>query len=237
LLTGFLLIKILLIFNYSENLYFVLNLLEMSEKSEISSRSSTTSSTDHTEKESECNHDDTEGDHEGHEKFEEPKSVSYDSNNNKLVVDIKNEKIQEEKNNKNDLTEVSDKELIGQEDKRKVDDLENEDVEEGDSRKKIDIESREGIQKNQEPPSYDRYEAMQPRLKKFLKIYQLSSKNSLGGPTIQNDIENLKISKTSDDNLLATGRSISPVLNRNEVEVKEEMNELSKFYFHRIISS
>ena len=34
----------------------------------------------------------------------------------------------------------------------------------------------------------DRYESMQPRLKKFLKIYQQSSKTSLGGPT-QNDIE------------------------------------------------
>lgn len=31
---------------------------------------------------------------------------------------------------------------------------------------------------------YDKYEAMQPRLKKFLKIYQQSSKNSLDGPSV-----------------------------------------------------
>lgn len=33
-------------------------------------------------------------------------------------------------------------------------------------------------------PVYDKYEAMQPRLKKFLKIYQQSSKNSLDGPSV-----------------------------------------------------
>ena len=42
--------------------------------------------------------------------------------------------------------------------------------------------------------AYDKYEAMQPRLKKFLKIYQQSSKNNLGGPT-ENDIENSLNSK------------------------------------------
>jgi hypothetical protein len=36
--------------------------------------------------------------------------------------------------------------------------------------------------------SNDRYESMQPRLKKFLKIYQLSSRNSLNGPS-QNDLD------------------------------------------------
>jgi hypothetical protein len=40
-------------------------------------------------------------------------------------------------------------------------------------------------------PAVDKYEAMQPRLKKFLKIYQQSSKQSLGGPVV-NDIENLQ---------------------------------------------
>lgn len=43
-------------------------------------------------------------------------------------------------------------------------------------------------------PVYDKYEAMQPRLKKFLKIYQQSSKNSLDGPSVQSNheiIENL----------------------------------------------
>ena len=44
------------------------------------------------------------------------------------------------------------------------------------------------------PVAYDKYEAMQPRLKKFLKIYQQSSKNNLGGPT-ENDIENSLNSK------------------------------------------
>ena len=49
-------------------------------------------------------------------------------------------------------------------------------------------------------PAYDKYEAMQPRLKKFLKIYQLSSKNSLDGP-VQNDIENLNSAQKSPENL------------------------------------
>lgn len=51
--------------------------------------------------------------------------------------------------------------------------------------------------------SADKYEAMQPRLKKFLKIYQQSSKQSLGGP-IANDIENLQ---QTDKNPSATSNS------------------------------
>ena len=48
----------------------------------------------------------------------------------------------------------------------------------------------------------DKYESMQPRLKKFLKIYQLSARNSVNGPS-QNDMEmcnhaNSNVEKSSD---------------------------------------
>ena len=35
----------------------------------------------------------------------------------------------------------------------------------------------------------DKYESMQPRLKKFLKIYQLSARNTINGPPSQNEIQ------------------------------------------------
>lgn len=72
------------------------------------------------------------------------------------------------------------------------------------------------------PASSDKYEAMQPRLKKFLKIYQLSARNSVNGPT-QTDIDMCLNTNSNSNNssgndneksssVLATNCEISPTV-------------------------
>lgn len=75
-----------------------------------------------------------------------------------------------------------------------------------------ELEMTTGNKMQQQSSSYDKYESMQPRLKKFLKIYQLSSKNSLGGP-VSNDVDNLNTSKhveTGEEKQSERSRSRTP---------------------------
>jgi len=79
-------------------------------------------------------------------------------------------------------------------------------------------------------PVYDKYEAMQPRLKKFLKIYQQSSKNSLDGP-VSNELESLN-SKQSECSSVSHQSADSPSDKSNDtvrsspetVDDKDERN-------------
>lgn len=65
----------------------------------------------------------------------------------------------------------------------------------------------------------DKYEAMQPRLKKFLKIYQQSSRNSLSGPSKSDDI-NL----SSSDGVSSSLHSISKT-SENSIEIGSNEND------------
>ncbi len=218
-----------------------MRLIELTEKSEISAALSPTFSTDHTtdNTEKEPGHQQDMDDYETHPEAKQADTIANfprDKNNNTLVIDTKEE--EEAATNKRDFTEISEeeegseeitaaKDSTGSEDKRKAAEIDEEveDVDRENRMKPGDEPATEAKQKLHEPEqqyTHDRYEAMQPRLKKFLKIYQLSSKNSLGGPTVQNDIEHLKISKTDDE-------STSPgILNRDDLAVKVESSESSK---------
>lgn len=75
---------------------------------------------------------------------------------------------------------------------------------------------------------YDKYEAMQPRLKKFLKIYQQSSKNSLDGPSVAPNnheiMENLNSKQSADspsDESSDTVRSSSETIDdKDDIKTK-----------------
>lgn len=73
----------------------------------------------------------------------------------------------------------------------------------------------------------DKYEAMQPRLKKFLKIYQLSSRNSLNGPT-QNDIENSLNSNTVSVPNQEIEQSVENIQQKQQQQ-QTESNESNRF--------
>ena len=72
---------------------------------------------------------------------------------------------------------------------------------------------------------YDKYEAMQPRLKKFLKIYQQSSKNSLDGPSVVPN--NHQPADSPSDKLSDTVRS-SPETIYDKTETKAKHADLSE---------
>ncbi|CAF0875397.1 unnamed protein product [Brachionus calyciflorus] len=74
----------------------------------------------------------------------------------------------------------------------------------------------------------DKYETMQPRLKKFLKIYQLSSRNSLSGPN-QSDIEMSLSNKSLETNSLNIIANVAAAAAAVEAENEDhEQEEESK---------
>lgn len=67
-----------------------------------------------------------------------------------------------------------------------------------------------------------KYEAMQPRLKKFLKAYQLSAQNSISGPT-QADL----------DSTSSPPASIAPTPQQSAQQQTRDHNSPSKYFFYR----